>query len=98
MTDLTDEKWQRLRVHFGDLAYEHPEMHSMMLDLLDANDLDAALEKQQMRCASASPRVWPSASRHLAWLATAACLSRPLSQRPGRSSTDTPPDTGDELN
>jgi hypothetical protein len=63
MTDLTDEKWQRLRVHFGDLAYEHPEMHSKMLDLLHASDLDAALEKQQMRGASASPRVWPSASR-----------------------------------
>lgn len=43
-SDITDEEWQRIRRHFGDLAYEHPEMHRMMLDLLDMNDLDKALE------------------------------------------------------
>lgn len=34
-SDITDEQWQRLRVHYGDLAYEHPEMHKVMLDILD---------------------------------------------------------------
>ncbi|TCA08590.1 hypothetical protein [Rhizobium leguminosarum] len=41
-SDITEEQWQRLRVHFGDLAYEHPELHRAMLDLLDAKDLDGA--------------------------------------------------------
>ncbi|MCZ7885394.1 hypothetical protein [Agrobacterium salinitolerans] len=45
MTELTEEQWQRVRRHFGDLAYEHPELHTVMLELLDANDLDGALEK-----------------------------------------------------
>ncbi|MDX0534358.1 hypothetical protein GOC55_12945 [Sinorhizobium medicae] len=45
MSDISKEDWERVRQHFGDLAYEHPELHAVMLELLDANDLDGALEK-----------------------------------------------------
>lgn len=45
MSDISKEDWERIRQHFGDLAYEHPELHSVMLDLLGAKDLDVALEK-----------------------------------------------------
>lgn len=40
MSDISKEDWERVRQHFGDLAYEHPELHAVMLELLDA-----ALEK-----------------------------------------------------
>ncbi|MEY9830788.1 hypothetical protein [Sinorhizobium fredii] len=43
-SDTAEKEWQRIREHYGDLAYEHPEMHRMMLDLLDTDDLDKALE------------------------------------------------------
>lgn len=45
MSDISQNDWERIRQHFGDLAYEHPELHTVMLQLLDANDLDGALEK-----------------------------------------------------
>ncbi|PDT81813.1 hypothetical protein [Sinorhizobium sp. BJ1] len=44
MSDLSEKDWQRIRQHFGDLAYEHAEMHKMMLELLSTDDLDKALE------------------------------------------------------
>ncbi|MET4687729.1 hypothetical protein [Sinorhizobium fredii] len=44
MSDITEEGWQRIRRHFGDLAYEHPEVHRQMLEILDMRDPDAALE------------------------------------------------------
>jgi len=44
MSDLSEKEWQRIRQHFGDLAYEHAEMHKMMLELLSTDDLDKALE------------------------------------------------------
>lgn len=45
MSDISKEDWQRIRQFFGDLAYEHPELHEVMLELLDAKDLDTALVK-----------------------------------------------------
>ncbi|MBB2868599.1 UNVERIFIED_ORG: hypothetical protein GGI63_005243 [Rhizobium esperanzae] len=44
MSDITEEEWNRIREHFGDLAYECPEMHRQMLEILDMQDPDAALE------------------------------------------------------
>lgn len=44
MSDTTEEEWNRIREHFGDLAYECPEMHRQMLEILDTQDPDAALE------------------------------------------------------
>lgn len=44
MSDITEEEWKRIREHYGDLAYEHPELHRMMLELLDTDDLDKTLE------------------------------------------------------
>jgi hypothetical protein len=44
-SDITEEEWQRIRAHYGDLAFEHPEMHRMMLNLIDAKEIDGALEK-----------------------------------------------------
>lgn len=35
MTDISEGDWQRIRQHYGDLAYEHPEMHPVMLELLE---------------------------------------------------------------
>lgn len=36
MTNISVEDWERIRQHFGDLAYEHPELHSVMLDLIES--------------------------------------------------------------
>lgn len=36
ITDISAEDWQRIRQHFGDLAYEHPELHHAMLEILEA--------------------------------------------------------------
>ena len=69
MTELTEEQWQRVRRHFGDVAYEHPELHAVMLDLLDANDLDGALER-----ATRSKRLSPRPRRSSTELPT----SRPI--------------------
>lgn len=44
MSDISEKEWQRIRKHSGDLAYEHAEMHKMMLELLAADDLDKALK------------------------------------------------------
>lgn len=44
MSDISEKEWQRIRMHFGDLAYEHVEMHKMMLELLAADDPDKALK------------------------------------------------------
>lgn len=44
MSDITEEEWNRIREHFGDLAYECPEMHRQMLEILDMQNPDAALE------------------------------------------------------
>ncbi|WP_331373354.1 hypothetical protein [Sinorhizobium chiapasense] len=49
MSDISEKEWQRIRQHYGDLAYEHPEMHSMMLDLLDTDALDKALGTDEPR-------------------------------------------------
>lgn len=35
MNQLTDEQWQRIRRHFGDVAYEHPEMADVMLEIVE---------------------------------------------------------------
>jgi len=35
MNDLTDEQWQRIRRHFGDVAYEYPDMLQAMLAIID---------------------------------------------------------------
>lgn len=32
---VSDEEWQRLRNAYGDLAYEHPEMHEVLLKVLE---------------------------------------------------------------
>ncbi len=45
MSDISQQDWDRIRRQYGDLAYEHPELHTIMLELLDAKDLDGALEK-----------------------------------------------------
>lgn len=37
---ITDEQWQRLPTHFGDMAYEHPEMRHEMLEILDRQKAD----------------------------------------------------------
>ncbi|TAZ73816.1 hypothetical protein ELH70_14700 [Rhizobium ruizarguesonis] len=58
--DITDEQWLRIRSRFGDLAYEHPEMHHIMLELLDTTDIEVALEKPPKRCVRTSRRVWPN--------------------------------------
>lgn len=44
MSDISRMEWQRIRQHFGDLAYEHAEMHKMMLEILFTDDIDKALE------------------------------------------------------
>ncbi|QKN14337.1 hypothetical protein HR059_07615 [Sinorhizobium meliloti WSM1022] len=44
MSDITEEEWKRIREHFGDLAYECPEMQRQMLEILAMQDPDAALE------------------------------------------------------
>ncbi len=35
---MSEEDWQRIRRHYGDLAYEHPELHAVMLEILNTND------------------------------------------------------------
>ena len=35
MNEMTDEQWQRIRRHFGDVAYEHPELHVAMLEIIE---------------------------------------------------------------
>lgn len=35
MNELTEEQWQRVRRHFGDVAYEHPELHKAMLEIIE---------------------------------------------------------------
>ncbi|MBP2235342.1 hypothetical protein J2Z31_001834 [Sinorhizobium kostiense] len=52
MSDITDEQWQRIREHYGDLAYEHPEMHRMMLEILNMRAPDAAIAESDPK----SPR------------------------------------------
>lgn len=43
-SDITEEEWQRIRRHFGDVAYECPEMHRKMLEILDVQDDDVPPE------------------------------------------------------
>lgn len=31
---MTDEQWRRIRRHFGDLLYEHPELAEGMLEIV----------------------------------------------------------------
>ena len=45
MPDITEEEWTRIREHFGDLAYECPEMRRQKLEILDMRDPDAAVVK-----------------------------------------------------
>lgn len=35
MSELTEEQWHRIRRHFGDVVYEHPELHVAMLEIVD---------------------------------------------------------------
>lgn len=32
---MTDEQWQRIRRHFGDLVYEHPQLAEIMLEIVE---------------------------------------------------------------
>lgn len=34
MSDITDEEWQLLREHYGDLAYEEPHNHRRYLEAI----------------------------------------------------------------
>ena len=34
MSDITEQEWQILRKHFGDLAYEEPHNHRRFLETL----------------------------------------------------------------
>ncbi|WP_280949327.1 hypothetical protein [Ensifer aridi] len=38
MIELTHDQLQRIRHHFGDLVYEHPELHPMMLEIIEQMD------------------------------------------------------------
>lgn len=51
MSDISEKEWQRIRQHFGDLAYEHPEMHKMMLELLSTDSPRSV----QRRCFNPKP-------------------------------------------
>ncbi|MGO8092813.1 hypothetical protein [Rhizobium leguminosarum] len=38
---ITEDEWQLVRGYFGDLAYEHPEMHTTMLSIARAQEIAA---------------------------------------------------------
>ena len=44
MSDISQKDWERIRRHYGDLAYEHPELHKTMLRMLDRDDSVPAVE------------------------------------------------------
>ena len=48
MTDISAEDWERIRMHFGNLCYEHPELHAVMLDILGSKDPDTPEDEVEL--------------------------------------------------
>jgi hypothetical protein len=65
ISDITEEEWKRIREHFGDLAYESPEMHRQMLEILAMQDPDTALETATKSCVPISLKAFRCASASL---------------------------------
>ena len=38
MSGISENDWELIRRRFGDLAYEHPELHPSMLEIIEAED------------------------------------------------------------